>query len=84
MSASSSTVDLLDLGESSYLRRRPTDLHHASPPDHAVFLSTSDPGAACVPVLRIAPATVVISRPLEIGAHRIVPFRQNMRPTRGR
>ena len=68
---------LLDFGEQSYLRRRPraifiTHLHS----DHAAFLTTrAVPRAALYlpEASAIVPAANVISRPVQLGAHRIVP-----------
>jgi phosphoribosyl 1,2-cyclic phosphodiesterase len=68
---------LLDLGEAAYLRRRPrhifiTHLH----PDHAAFLTSSMAltGSLHVPErTREAPSASVISRPLSIGGHRVIP-----------
>lgn len=68
---------LLDLGERSYLRRHPrqvfiTHLH----PDHAAFLTTR-----AIPECPLylpersptVPTATIVSRPLHVGAHRIVP-----------
>ena len=68
---------LLDLGEPAYLRRRPrqvfiTHLH----PDHAAFLTTPIVPQAVLYVperTRRAPAARVISRPVRVGAHRVIP-----------
>ncbi|HEU5185226.1 MAG TPA: MBL fold metallo-hydrolase [Gemmatimonadaceae bacterium] len=68
---------LLDLGESSYLRRRPTHIFitHLHP-DHAA-LSRRDVALAAetyVPELcRAIPEAKVISGPVRAGAHRVVP-----------
>ena len=68
---------LLDLGEPGYLRRRPrqifiTHLH----PDHAAFLTRKIAwtGPLYVPErTRNAPSAMLISRPLSIGVHRVIP-----------
>jgi phosphoribosyl 1,2-cyclic phosphodiesterase len=68
---------LIDLGEWSYLRRRPlhvliTHLH----PDHAAFLTTRTvpPGRVYLPERsRVVPNATVIRGPVKLGAHRIVP-----------
>lgn len=68
---------LLDLGELSYLRRRPrhifiTHLH----PDHAAFLATREPpsGPLYLPErLPIAPHAVVVRRAVQLGEYRVIP-----------
>jgi ribonuclease BN (tRNA processing enzyme) len=68
---------LLDLGESSYLRKRPryifiTHLHA----DHAAFLAGDlavDARTFVPERCRLFPGATVISGPLRAGAHRVIP-----------
>ena len=68
---------LLDLGEAAYLRRRPryifiTHFH----PDHAAFPQSEMLAHAEIYVperIRELPAARLVSRPVQVGAYRIVP-----------
>ena len=68
---------LLDLGEPSYLRRDPRQIFISHlHPDHASFLKTR--AIPNVPLYlpersSLAPAARLMSRPVRLGAHRVIP-----------